>query len=113
MDKNYFHQLRCRRTQVEKTLRHIEIERRTVECNTEWADSDAYESRIDLLERLARWYGDELGRIDDALTLGNQRCYGLCLACHEPIEAERLRLCPETVFCCDCQHGREGLSSGG
>ena len=112
MDKNYFYQLGVRRTEVERTLCHLEDERQSVECNTEWADRAAYESRLDLLNCLADWYRNEITRIDDALTLGNQRCYGLCLACHEPIEAERLQLCPETEFCFDCQHVGEGLSSG-
>jgi hypothetical protein len=49
MDKTYFDRLRGRRTEVEKTLRHVENERRTVESNPEWAGA-AYESRIYLLD---------------------------------------------------------------
>ena len=82
MDKTYFDRLRGRRTEVEKTLRHVENERRTVESNREWAGA-AYESRIDLLDCLTDWYREETARIDDALKWDDQVRYGLCLACHE------------------------------
>jgi DnaK suppressor protein len=103
MDKNYFHRLRCRRTEVERTLRHLEKERRTVERNTEWADLAAFECRINLLHRLTDSFRTEIGRIDDALERRDPRRYGLCLSCHEPIELERLQASPETRFCIECQ----------
>ena len=71
MDKTYFDRLRGRRTEVEKTLRHVENERRTVESNREWAGA-AYESRIDLLDCLTDWYREETARIDDALKWDDQ-----------------------------------------
>jgi len=111
MDKTYFDRLRGRRTEVEKTLRHVENERRTVESNREWAGA-AYESRIDLLECLTDWYREETARIDDALKWDDQGRYGLCFACHEPIEAERMRFCAETELCFDCQQDRERLGTG-
>src|SRR6266540_2231830 len=103
MNKNYFHRLRCRRTEVEKALRHLENERRTVECNTEWANRTAFESRMNLLYSLTDSFRNEIGRIEDALERRDPGRYGLCLSCHGPIEAERLQVSPETHFCIDCQ----------
>src|SRR6266511_2818923 len=103
MNKNYFHRLRCRRTEVEKALRHLENERRTVESNTEWANRAAFESRMNLLYRLTDSFRNEIGRIDDALKRRDPRRYGLCLSCHEPIELERLQASPETRFYIECQ----------
>ena len=108
MNKNYFHRLRCRRTEVEKTLRHLENERRTVESNTEWANRAAFESRMNLLYRLTDSFRNEISRINDALKLRDPRRYGLCLSCHDPIEAGRLRIYPETEFCFECQQYAEG-----
>ena len=111
MDKEYFHRLRCRRTEVERTLRHLEKERRTVERNTEWADLATFECRINLLQRLTDSFRTEIGRIDDALKLRDPRRYGLCLSCHEPIDLERLQVSPATQFCIDCQPAAKSSQS--
>ena len=103
MNHNNLDQLSHRRIEVEKTLRHLENERRTVECNTEWANRTAFESRMNLLYSLTDSFRNEIGRIDDALERRDPRRYGFCLSCHEPIEAERLQVSPETQFCIDCQ----------
>ena len=108
MDKNYFRKLRSRRIEVKRTLRHLENERRTVARNTEWADVAAFEARMKLLERLTDSFLNEIGRIDDALVRHDSGCYGLCLSCHEPIEAERLQVRAETEFCIDCQPAAKG-----
>src|SRR6266545_4547909 len=81
MNKNYFHRLRCRRTEVEKTLRHLENERRTVESNTEWANRAAFESRMNLLYRLTDSFRNEIGRIDDALKRRASVHQLLCFSC--------------------------------
>ena len=102
MNKNYFQKLRSRRIEVKRTLRHLENERRTVECNTEWADRAAFEARMNFLDRLTDSFLDEIGRIDDALIRRDPGRYGLCLSCHETIESERLEVSAETEFCIDC-----------
>jgi RNA polymerase-binding transcription factor DksA len=103
MVKNYFRKLRSRRVEVKRTLRHLENERRTVECNTEWADRAAFKARMNLLDCLTDSFLDEIGRIDDALMRRDPRGYGLCLSCHESIEVERLHVSAYTEFCLDCQ----------
>lgn len=98
-----------RREQVAITLQHIEMERNEAEQNTDWLDQAAYESRIALLDRLSEWYIKEIDEIDKALDRVKQNKYGLCLACHNPIETPRLDFFPEAAFCSTCQETREGL----
>jgi DnaK suppressor protein len=98
-----------RREQVRVTLRHVEKERNEAEENTDWLDRAAYESRITLLDRLSDWYTEEIDEIDKALDRVKQSNYGLCLACHNAIEAERLEFFPEAAFCAACQQTREEL----
>jgi RNA polymerase-binding transcription factor DksA len=112
MDINYFDKLRSRKIEVKRTLRHLKNERRAVESNTDWVDRAAYESRIYMLDRLAAWYQNERHRIDDALNYGDPKRYGLCLSCHEPIEAEGLQLSPVTQFCIDCAPKRITIGLG-
>jgi RNA polymerase-binding transcription factor DksA len=109
MGQMHSDKLWCRKNEVEKTLRYLEMERREVERNTKWIDQATYESRVDLLDRLTKWYREELGQIEEAFSKESR--YGLCFACHEPIEADRLEICPEAEFCSDCQGYRETLNA--
>ena len=105
----YYDKLRQRKKEIELTLQHLEKEHREVEENTEWIDRAAYENRIDLLDRLSGWYREEMEQIENVLDRVQESRYGLCLACHEPIEADRLEIHPEAEFCFDCQEFRERL----
>lgn len=105
----YRDKLRKRRDQVAMTLQHIVKEQRHAERNTDWLDQAAYESRIQLLDRLNHWYIAEIDEIDKALDRITTNHYGHCLACHSPIDSERLEISPEAVFCGSCQEMREGL----
>jgi DnaK suppressor protein len=109
MDAIYSDKLRQRRKDIELTLRHLERERREVEENTEWVDQAAYENRIGLLNKLATWYREEVGQIEKVLGRVTESRYGLCMSCHEPIEAVRLEMHPETELCFDCEGYRQAL----
>ena len=98
-----------RRGQVAMSLRHVEKERNEAEENTDWLDRAGYESRIALLDRLSEWYTKEIDEIDRALARVQQSKYGICLACHKPIETQRLEFFPEVAFCAACQETRAGL----
>jgi DnaK suppressor protein len=98
-----------RRQQVAMSLRHVEKERNEAEENTDWLDRAAYDSRIALLDRLSEWYTREIDEIDRAFARVQQSKYGICLACHNPIETQRLEFFPEVAFCAACQEAREGL----
>jgi DnaK suppressor protein len=116
MDANegitYWDKLRLRAIEVERTIRHLEKERQEVEANTEWVDRAAYESRVSLLEGLTALYRNEMEQIEKAHSRVEESSYGLCLACHEPIEADRLEIYPAAQFCFDCQNYRERLRTG-
>jgi DnaK suppressor protein len=116
MDANeattYWDKLRLRAIEVERTIKHLEKERQEVEENTEWADRVAYESRVSLLDGLISLYRHEMEQIEKAHSRFEERSYGLCLACHEPIDADRLEIYPAAQFCIDCQEYRERLRSG-
>ena len=101
--------LNRRRHQLETSLRHVEKERNEAQDNTDWLDRAAYDSRIALLDRLSEWYTREIEEIDGALARVKQSKYGICLACHNPIETQRLEFFPEVAFCAACQETREGL----
>ncbi len=103
MDALYFDKLRGRRMEIETTLRHLDIQRRDVEENTDWMNRAAYESRIYLLARLSSWYQDETGQIERALERRDASLYSLCFGCHEPIGRELLEADPKAQFCFECQ----------
>ena len=102
-------QLRKRREQIVMTLQHIGREQEQVEHNTDWLDQAAYESRVNLLDRLNDWYIEEMHQIDKALLRIGKNQYGLCLGCHHSIGVERLESVPVAEFCSACQEARDGL----
>lgn len=106
---DYYDRLKKRRDEILLTLAHVQKEQRAVDENKDWIDQAAFESRIDLLCDLTDWYLKETARIDDALTRIAEGKYGICLACHEPIERRRLDTTPAAAFCVECQRTRENL----
>jgi RNA polymerase-binding transcription factor DksA len=72
-------------------------------------DRLAYQNRLGLLDRLTRWYQEEMGQIDQALQGSPNPTYGVCAACHEPIEAGRLEFDPDADLCVECEEYRETL----
>jgi len=107
----YLNKLKKRREVVIATLRHLENEQREVEENNDWLDHAAYESRVALLDRLTDGYLKESLEIERALSRINDRQYGFCAACHEPIETRRLHAFPEAEFCSGCKEMREGFDA--
>jgi RNA polymerase-binding transcription factor DksA len=98
-----------RRGQIVMTLRHLADEQKQVEQNTDWLDQAAYESRVNLLDRLSDWYATEIGQIDKAIERIENNRYGFCVACHQAIEETRLETAPEAEFCGVCEELRDGL----
>jgi hypothetical protein len=56
-----------RRSQIVLTLHHLANEQKQVEQNTDWLDQMAYESRVNLRDRLCGWYATEIEHIDNAV----------------------------------------------
>ncbi|HEX6173838.1 MAG TPA: TraR/DksA family transcriptional regulator [Candidatus Binatia bacterium] len=107
-DKCY-EKLQKRQGEITRTLEHVQKERRTVEENKKWIDKAAYQSRCHLLDRLADWYLKETTIIQQALMRISEGRYGICVACREPIEPQRLETAPEAEFCAQCQKLRESV----
>ena len=55
-----------------------------------------------LLESLGETERAELARLDDALARMQRGEYGECVACHGPIDLERLKAVPEADRCGGC-----------
>ena len=106
----YHAQLRRRRSEVLKTLEHVQKQQREIDDNKEWVDKAAYVSRCRLLDSLADWYTNESMRIDDALLRIDEGNFGICRACREPILTERLDTAPDAAFCTKCQETKEIFS---
>jgi RNA polymerase-binding transcription factor DksA len=104
-------QLQKRKEKIASTLQHLAGEQAEVEQNTDWLDRAAYESRIQMFDHLNEWYLHELREIEDALERISQDKYGLCLACHGPIETSRLDSFPQAAFCSGCQSAREAVET--
>ena len=94
MTSRYLDKLTKRRGQIMMTLRHLANEQRQVEQNTDWLDQAAYESRVNLLDRLRDWYTTEIGQIDKAIERIESNRYGQCVACYAAIEEARLEKGP-------------------
>jgi RNA polymerase-binding transcription factor DksA len=100
--------LRRRRHDIDVTLRYLERERRQVIANASFMDPQAYDSRLRLLDQIARSYQREIADIDKT-TRGLRRTSGRCAACQEPIEADRLESEPDADLCWDCSESSEAL----
>jgi RNA polymerase-binding transcription factor DksA len=106
-----FDRLTKRRAELLSTLQHLHKEQAEVERNTDWLDQAAYESRVALLDRLDGWYETEVSQIDRAIERIRRDGYGVCLACHRPIEPKRLAATPQVEYCSACQAMRETLTA--
>ena len=100
-----------RKKQILRTLTSLDRESQELakQEHFDWLDRswDLNESR--LLDRLSEGYRREALRIETALRRMMIGKYGLCTACHEPMELHRLELFPEAEFCRDCQDMRESF----
>lgn len=107
--RHYQGKLLKRREQILATVGHLEKENQELigQKQLDWPDQAWDETEARLLDRLSEGYLLELRRVDIALRRILSGTYGLCLACHEPIEKVRLDTFPETEFCVECQEMRE------
>ncbi len=107
--KKYHEKLLKRRKEILGTLNHLEEENQKIvgQRHFDWLDQAWDENEARLLDRLSAGYLRELGGIDMALGRILSGTYGLCLACHQPVEKARLDTFPQTEFCLGCQEIRE------
>ncbi|NIO10050.1 MAG: hypothetical protein GTO40_19410 [Deltaproteobacteria bacterium] len=107
----YEDRLLKRKRDIFTSLKRLEDENAEVtgKKQLDWIDQAANESEIRLLDQLSEGYHHELDRIDVALNRILSGDYGVCLACHRPIEKRRLDTFPEATFCSRCQDSRDAL----
>lgn len=107
--RSYHEKLQKRKAEILGTVKRLEEENHEIigQRHFDWLDQAQDENEIRLLDRLSDSYLKEMGRIELALGRMLAGTYGLCLACHQPIEKGRLETFPETEFCLECQDLRE------
>ena len=107
--RKYQEKLLRRRQQLLTTAEHLEKEKEQFvgQREVEWLDQAWDENELRLLDRLSETYLREMGRIEMALERVSAGTYGFCVACHRPIEKERLDIFPQVEFCLGCQDMRE------
>jgi RNA polymerase-binding transcription factor DksA len=107
--KRYQERLLRRRDQILQTVRRLEEETGEITGNRhfDWLDQAQDENELRLLDHLSDSYLQEMGRIEMALGRMLAGTYGLCVACHQPIEKSRLKTFPHAEFCLECQDIRE------
>jgi DnaK suppressor protein len=67
------------------------------------------ETHEEELEETAEiFFEEEERRIAEARRALADGTYGVCVGCHQPIPAERLKVAPEAVRCLNCQRLFEG-----
>jgi len=107
--RRYQEKLERRKQQILTTVEHMgkECEEIVGRRHRDWIDQAWDENEIRLLDRLSDTYLRETERIAMALGRIVAGTYGLCRACHQPIEKARLDAFPATEFCIGCQDMRE------
>ncbi len=108
-NRNQAEKLRMRRNQLAAALRELGKAPGITEQNPDWVDQAADETTADVIDLLKKRYLAAIDDVDAALDRIQMDRYGLCLACHQPVEPHRLGAAPETKYCSDCQQTREGL----
>lgn len=109
--RQYQDKLLRRRRDILGTVKHLDEDNREItgRKHLDWLDQAWDENEIRLLDRLSDACLTDMGRIEMALGRMLAGTYGLCLACHRPIEKGRLDILPEAEFCVECQDTREGF----
>ena len=113
--KKYQERLLKHRRQILSTVKRLDTQLREEheQMNFEWADEVFDENEVALIDELSDVHLGELTRIDRALGRMLAGTYGLCIACHRPIEKWRLESAPEVEFCQPCQRARVVFKKAG
>ena len=107
----YEDKLLRRRRETLSCLKRLEDENTalTEQRQMDWIDQAARETEIHLLDHLNEEHAHDLELIQAALVRIHSGTYGVCRACHRPVEKRRLDYFPEAEFCSACQDTREAF----
>jgi DnaK suppressor protein len=97
------------RAEVSKTL--SDEKRQSVESASDDGDWSVLDLEEDINLRHLSMQSETLSRINEALRKLDEKTYGVCDECEEPINPERLRIMPFAIFCRDCQEEKEKLEA--
>jgi DnaK suppressor protein len=92
-----------RKHEILPVLKHLEEENESDKSNFDWLDQARDQSEADLANRLAACFERELRGIEIALSRIRTGSFGICRACHQPIERARLGRFPQAEFCLRCK----------
>jgi RNA polymerase-binding transcription factor DksA len=100
-----------RRRAITNVLTHLKRENDEVieDRQIDWLDRASDENTVRTVDRLTELYRGELDGIEDTLARIRVGTFGACAACHGAIEATRLELFPQTLFCAGCADLRESF----
>jgi DnaK suppressor protein len=82
-----------------------------VDIDTDGDETDEVQGniQIDMHNQISRLNLAQLAQIEEALNRIDQRTYGICVDCHEPIPEKRLLANPYYLVCISCAEERELL----
>lgn len=98
-----------RRAEVFNEVRRAEADLEQIAASPEIEPEEkaSDENTAGLLSRLDERGKRKIEEIDAALRRMEERHYGSCAACAQPIELARLRALPATTLCAGCARNRE------
>jgi RNA polymerase-binding transcription factor DksA len=102
-----------RRREIIRVLGHLkrESDEITETRQIDWLDEASEANTVRTRDRLREIYEAELDGIERALARIHTGTFGICKACHRPIESKRLEICLDTEFCAVCAAMREEFVS--
>jgi DnaK suppressor protein len=100
-----------RKQEIAAVLDHLRQESEDVTGNRhfDWLDQAWDDNAARTVDRLTELYRSELASVERAMGRIRDGTFGLCRACHRPIEPMRLDSFPQTEFCRECRDFREAF----
>jgi len=92
-----------RKHELLPVLKHLEEESESNKSDFDWLDQARDQGEAHLVNRLAACFQLELQGIEIALRRIRTGSFGVCRACHQPIERARLDRFPQAEFCLRCK----------
>lgn len=77
----------------------------------DWTDAASDVEMANVLDTLSEAERIELEEIREALLRLEAGTYGVCVACHDPIDSRRLHVQPTARYCLSCASARQSLEA--
>jgi DnaK suppressor protein len=98
-----------RRREIIRVLGHLKRDSDEImgTRQIDWLDEASEADTVRAGDRLRKMYDAELDGIERALARIHTGVFGVCKACHRPVESKRLEVCLDTEFCAGCAAMRD------